>query len=58
MKEKNIKKMKNMIIGKTNDNTYHINVRQKGAWDDNLINLITFDKNANTRDIINSIMST
>ena len=43
--------------GKTNDNTYHINVRQKGAWDDNLINLITFDKNANTRAIINSIMS-
>jgi hypothetical protein len=45
------------LPGKTNDNTYHINVRQKGAWDDNLINLITFDKNANTRAIINSIMS-
>ena len=45
------------LPGKSNDYTYHINIRQKGAWDVNLINLITFDKNANTKAIINSIIS-
>ena len=46
----------NPLKGKINDYTYHINVRQKGAWDNNLMNLITLDKNANTRSIINSIL--
>ena len=61
--EKNNYQWKNSLLslkpfpGKTSDNTYHINIRQKGAWDDNLINLINLDKNANTRAIITSIIS-
>ena len=42
---------------KYNDYTYHINVRQKGAWDSNFLNQIKLDKNANTRSIINDIIS-
>ena len=45
------------VQGKPNDYTYHLNVRQKGAWDNNYLNKIVLDKNANTRAIINSIMS-
>jgi len=47
----------NYAKGRTNDFTYHLNVRQRGAWDPNFLNQITFDKNANTRSIINDIIS-
>ena len=45
------------VQGKPNDYTYHLNVRQKGAWDNNYLNKIVLDKNANTRAIINSIIT-
>ena len=45
------------LHGKSNDITYHINIRQRGAWDNNFMNQIMLGKNSNTRAIINSIIS-
>ena len=45
------------LQGQSNDYTYHLNVRHKGAWDNNITNLIPLDKNPNTRSIIKSILS-
>lgn len=44
------------LHGKTNDITYHINIRQRGAWDNNFMNNIILDKNENTKALINSIV--
>jgi hypothetical protein len=41
--------------GKSTDQTYHLNIRQKGAWDNNITNQIILNKNVNTRSVLESI---
>ena len=42
--------------GITDDITYRLNIRQKGAWDKNVPNKIMLNRNVNTRSILSSIM--
>jgi len=35
------------------DYTYHLNIMQMGAWNDNFVNKVTFDGNAKARSVIN-----
>ena len=42
--------------GITNDITYRLNIRQKGAWDNNVPNRIMLNRNVNTRSILSSMM--
>ena len=41
--------------GKSTDQTYHLNIRHKGAWDNNITNQIILNKNVNTRSVLESI---
>ena len=42
--------------GNSSDKTYRLNIRQKGAWDNNVPNKILLNRNVNTRSILSSIM--
>ena len=42
--------------GITDDITYRLNIRQKGAWDNNVPNRIMLNRNVNTRSILSSMM--
>jgi len=48
-------KMKLLYL-EPNDVTYHLNIMQTSAWNDNYINKITFDENKKSRSIINLII--
>ena len=42
--------------GESSDKTYHLNIRQKGAWDNNVANRILLNRNSSVRSIVNSIL--
>ena len=48
-------KMKPLYL-EPNDTTYHLNIMQASAWNDNYINKITFDGNKKSRSVINLII--
>jgi hypothetical protein len=46
-------KIKPPVNAEINDRTYHLNIMQTSAWNDNFVNKITFDGNAKARSVIN-----
>lgn len=44
------------IFTEPNDNTYHLNIMQSGAWNDNYVNKITLNDNIKSRSVINLII--
>jgi hypothetical protein len=46
-------KIKPPVNAEINDYTYHLNVMQTSAWNDNFVNKVTFDGNAKARSVIN-----
>jgi len=38
------------------DTTYHLNIMQSGAWNDNLVNKITLDGNTKGKSVIKLII--
>ena len=46
-------KIKPPANAEINDYTYHLNVMQTSAWNDNFVNKVTFDGNAKARSVIN-----
>ena len=44
------------IFTEPNDNTYHLNIIQSGAWNANYVNKITLNDNTKCRSVINLII--